>query len=239
MSQPNDLSFLPDDYVASRAKARANRLFGSLLLITIFSVAGAFTYAQRSLEALRKQYVAVNEDFRRESDRLKRLDTLQKQQQELSRRAKLAESLIEKSPRSEVLNEIRSALPAGTSLMEVAMGSRVRAIVKTPEQLLAEKQARKNKAKKEAEAPAIEPKLYDTTLKVVGMAYTDVQVAEYINRLSRSNYVEDVNLLVSREVTFQDQPVRRFEVEMKVRSEPRQDLQGQATLATTEVHAGQ
>lgn len=245
MNSPNDLSFLPDDYVARRARARANRLCGSLLMVTILSVAGAFTYAQNSLAELKQEHAAVNEQFRQESDRLKRLDVLQKQQTELARRAKLAEALIEKTPRTEVLASVKAQLPANTSLVEVLLNSRAKAVVKTPDQILAEKQARKSAAKKgqtAEEAPAA--KEYETTLKVVGMAYTDMQVAEYINNLGRSPYFEDVNLLVSREFLFQEQTVRRFEVDMKVRDKPKPSDEAQASqsgaqrsLATTEDQA--
>lgn len=236
MSQVNDLSFLPDDYVARRSRARANRLCGSLLLVTILGVAGAFAYSQRQLDSLRKEYTSVNAQYELEADRLKRLDTLQKQQAELARRARLAEALIEKAPRTEVLESLKSQMPAGTSLSEVIMSSRVKLMAKTPEQLLAEKQARTSK-KADGAANDINPKLYDTTLKVVGMAYTDMQVADYINGLGRSPYFEDVNLLVSREITYQDQPVRRFEVEMVVRSEPKTPVD--TSVATSQDQAAQ
>lgn len=233
MSQINDLSFLPDDYVARRARARANRLCGSLLLVTILSVAGAFTYAQDTLTSLKQEHTAINEQYRREAERLKRLDILQKEQAELARRAKLAEALIEKLSRTEVLESLKSQLPSGMSLVEVLMNSRVKIVPKTPEELLAEKQGKKDVADE------VKPKLYDVTLKVVGMAYTDVQVADYIGALAESPYFEDVNLLVSREVSYQDQPVRRFEVEMIVRNEPKLPARVDSGVATSQDQAAQ
>jgi hypothetical protein len=237
MSQPNDLSFLPDDYVARRARARANRLCGSLLLVTILSVAGAFTFAQNTLKALKAEHVSVNEQYRRESERLKRLDTLQKQQAELARRARLAEALIEKTPRTEVLASVKKEMPAGMSLVEVIMNSRVRPITKTPEEILAEKQSRATKTP--GVVTEVKPKLYDVTMKVVGMAYTDMQVADYINSLAASPYFDEVNLLVSREVVFESQTVRRFEVEMVVRNEPKRTRESDATVATSQDQAAQ
>ena len=237
MSELNDHSFLPDDYVVRRARARANRLCGSLLLVTILSVAGAFTYAQNTLKSLKEQHTAINDQYRQEAERLKRLDTLQKQQAELARRAKLAEALIEKVPRTEVLDSMKSNLPAGMSLVEVVINSRVKAIAKTPEQILAEKQ---NRGKKTPAAIAeVKPKLYDVTLKIVGMAYTDMQVADYINSLSSSPYFDDVNLLVSRQILYQEQPVRRFEVEMVVRNEPRTSRTPDTSVATSLDQAAQ
>lgn len=238
MSNATDLSFLPDDYIAKCSRNRANRLCGSLLLVTILSVAGTFAFAQDKLDSLRQEYANVNAEYQKEADRLKRLDSLQKQQSELARRAKLAEALIEKTPRTEVLDSLKSRLPAGMSLSEVVLSSRIKVVAKTPEQVLAEKQARGSKKSAPA-APEVAPKLYDTTLKVVGMAHTDMQVADYINSLGSSRYFEEVNLLVTRDVTFQDQPVRRFEVEMIVRSVPKTAQGVDSSLATSQDQAAQ
>lgn len=210
-----DLDFLPDDYIAARARDRANRLCGTLLAIVIFSVAAAFGYAEMSLRSLREQHDQVTAEFDREAARLKQLDTLRKQQQAVSRRATLAEALVERTTRTALLGELTSMLPDGTSLAELTMSSKVRVRVKTPAEILAEKQSPKSQA-----APPPEPKRYDVSLHLAGLAYTDVQVAQFISRLGRSRYFDDVNLLVSREFSHEGQLVRRFEVEMVVRPEP-------------------
>jgi hypothetical protein len=76
------------------------------------------------------------------------------------------------------------------------------------------------KAKKGAKDGAVEekpkekPKAYDVTLKVTGVADTDVQVAQFMTRLNASRLLKDVNLVVS-DVFDQDGVVmRRFQVEM-------------------------
>jgi Tfp pilus assembly protein PilN len=232
MTAPNDLNFLPDDYVLARRRARANRLCGSLLAIVIVGIAGAFQYAERSLEALRAEHAQVSADFQREADRLQQLETLQKQQQILARRAGLAEALVERVPRVELLGELKELLPTNTSLMEVSMVSKVRPVIKTVEEQLAEKRASSD-PKAKATPPEPKPKFYDVTLKIAGLAYTDVQVATLINRLTRSRYFDDVNLLVSREFSFDGQLVRRFEVEMRVRPEPLK-TQGSDPVVSTE-----
>lgn len=214
------LDFLPDDYVIARARARANRLCGALLAIVIVSVAGAFGTAELSLKSLREQHANVTAEFERESARLEQLDTLRKQQQAVSRRATLAEALVERTTRTALLAELTALLPDGTSLSSLTLTSRVRERVKTPEELAAAKQAsRSGKA-----VPAVvEPKRYNVALKLGGFAYTDVQVAQFISRLARSRCFDDVNLLLSKEVDYEGQLLRHFEVEMAVRAAPLPD----------------
>jgi Tfp pilus assembly protein PilN len=223
------LDFLPDDYVAARNRARANRLCGALLAIVIVSVAGAFGYAEMSLKSLRAEHETVTADFDRESARLAQLDTLRTQQQSVARRAMLAEALVEGTTRTALLGELTSLLPDGTSLFDLTLASKVRERVKTAEEILAEKQATRSTKP----TPAIpQPKHYDVSLKLAGLAYTDVQVAQFISRLGRSPLFDDVNLLVSREFSYDGQLLRRFEVEMAVRPEP---LSGPLSSAGSEV----
>lgn len=233
ISDDSALDFLPDDYVAARARDRANRLCGTLLAIVIFSVAAAFGYAESSLRSLREQHAEITADFDREAARLAQLDTLRKQQQAVNRRATLAEALVERTTRTTLLSELTSLLPDGTSLAELTMASKVRVRVKTPAEVLAEKQAPKGQP---VIAPP-EPKRYDVTLKLVGLAYTDVQVAQFISRLGRSRCFDDVNLLVSREFTHEGQLVRRFEVEMTVRPEPLPEKSAGDAMASTKSEA--
>lgn len=211
------LDFLPDDYVAARNRARANRLCGALLAIVIVSVAGAFGYAELSLKSLREEHAAVTADFDRESARLAQLDTLRKQQQSVARRATLAEALVEGTTRTELLAELTSLLPDGTSLSELVMTSKVREHVKTPDEIIADKQAA---ALGRPVVPTVEPKRYDVSLRLAGLAYTDIQVAQFISRIGRSRYFDDVNLLVSKEFSYDGQLLRRFEVELVVRPVP-------------------
>ena len=234
MQDDSTLNFLPDDYVAARNRARANRLCAALLVVVILSVAGAFGYAESTLRQLRQDHVQVSADFEREAARLKQLGALQQQQEAVARRATLAEALVERTRRTMLINELTTLLPDGTSLAELVMTSRIRERVKTPEELLAEKQQARMKS---TAAPSVQPKRYNVAMRLAGMAYTDVQVAQFINRLSRSPYFDDVNLLVSREFSLNGQSVRRFEVDMTVRPEPVLPRASEAVVSTEALSA--
>src|SRR3954467_1431036 len=47
MSSPNQLSFLPDDYLERKAQRRTNVICASLFLVVMTSIGGAFTVSER------------------------------------------------------------------------------------------------------------------------------------------------------------------------------------------------
>jgi Tfp pilus assembly protein PilN len=51
-------------------------------------------------------------------------------------------------------------------------------------------------------------------MKLTGLAASDVQVAQYINHLSNSRLLKDVNLVISDEYTEAKEKVRKFQIEM-------------------------
>jgi Tfp pilus assembly protein PilN len=219
MSAPNELDFLPDDYLAAKARAKFNQFFGRLLVVIIIVVAGAFAFAEYSLKQLRERHAGLVTAFEREATRIQTIDTLQKQQDAISRRAKLSSALVEKTPRTHLLDEITTMLPAGCSLLEVNLASKARAVVKPAEKT---KTKTKSKSKTDAAAPPPEPepKTYDVTAKIVGIAQTDVQVAQFIGSLGRSGFISEANLTLSTEFDFNGTLVRRFEVQTTLRDEP-------------------
>jgi Tfp pilus assembly protein PilN len=69
--------------------------------------------------------------------------------------------------------------------------------------------------KKAAAAPAPpKPKVYQVTIKITGVAYSDVQVSDFIQALGRHEFFQDVNLIVSEQFTYNNDEVRRFQLEM-------------------------
>ncbi len=54
------------------------------------------------------------------------------------------------------------------------------------------------------------------SLKVTGVAFNDVQVAQFLARLNSSKLLRDVNLLISEEYTLKEAKLRKFQVEMMV-----------------------
>ena len=48
MAAPNELSFLPDDYLERKARRRTNAICAVLFCVVISAIGGAFTVTERS-----------------------------------------------------------------------------------------------------------------------------------------------------------------------------------------------
>jgi len=235
MDSPSQLNFLPDDYLAAKARARSNRFCICLLALVVSGVSGGFVVANRSLAQLRNEHEAITSEYEREADRIKQFEELRVRQSKLQRRAKLAESLVEKLPRTQVMAEIRSLMPAGTSLLEIALTSKIKDPPPPPPKTAMDQRDAKTKP---LVPPEPQPKQYLAIIKLTGVAYTDVQVAQFIGRLSRSPMVSDVNLLLSQQFEHQEEMVRRFEVEINLNDTTSIDftrLDQDSRLAVTDV----
>lgn len=216
MQLQDDLSFMPDDYLSQKSIRRTNHLCSALLLAVLVALGGAFLWSRSGLLSLRAEHAQVSDEFNIEADRIKRLDELRKQHESILHRAQLADSLIEKLPRSVMLTSLRSHLPEGAALVEFTLNS-TEIIPPRPAATSSSKKPKKPDPK--TPPPPPEPKRYRQFIKLTGVAYTDLQVAQFIGNLVRSEYFEEVSLIQSRPFKMGRDNVRRFEVEMRVRSD--------------------
>ncbi|MCC6424720.1 MAG: PilN domain-containing protein [Phycisphaerales bacterium] len=237
---PNQLSFLPDDYLERKARRRTNVICASLFVVVSLALGGAFTLDQRANRQIQSREDQVNQRYAEAAKRIVQVEQMQEKQRQLARQAELSASLLEKVPRSFILAQITNSLPGGVSLLEFKLESKVRATPPPPTKTAFEqRKAEMDAQKKAASPPPPEPKRYDVTMKLTGVAQTDVQVAQYINKLSQSTLLRDVNLLVSDQYTQGDDKLRRFELEMTLRpdAEATVDLNRQNRTAAVDVEA--
>ena len=61
--------------------------------------------------------------------------------------------------------------------------------------------------------PQPEAKQYDVTMKLGGIAYTDVQVAQFIRKLNESKLLKDVNLVITDQLDKDGEQLRKFQIE--------------------------
>ena len=119
--------------------------------------------------------------------------------------------------------EITNALPGNVSLWEFALDSKLRNEASAPRQYktIYEQKKAEIDAAKIAGDKANEPRVYDVSMKLTGVADNDQEVAAFINALTRSSLLKDVNLVVSDE--FQPSPtdgkLRKFQIEMTLNPE--------------------
>jgi Tfp pilus assembly protein PilN len=226
MASTNKLSFLPDDYLERKAQRRTNTIFAILFVLVIAGVVTAFTVSERTTKDQDERYAQMEQQFLNEAKRLDQVKKMQEKQQRMAHQAELTASLLERVPRTSILAELTNALPPGCSLLDFQMESRAiqRANPGATAGLTAYEQQKKamEAAKATAAAPAaVEPQKFDVGMKVTGLAKTDVQVAQFLNKLSKSRLLKDVNLAISEEFLYgtnekdkDKEKLRKFQIEM-------------------------
>jgi Tfp pilus assembly protein PilN len=210
MGAPNQLSFLPDDYLERKARRRANILCGVLAVVVLGTIGTAFTMSERATLAVEKRHTQVEQEYADAARRIEQVNRMRAQQEQVVRRAELAASLVEKVPRSNILAEYTNSLPAGLSLLDLALESRER----SPSAAVAVSAFDQKTAALRGAAPPPSVKSYDVYLKVTGIASNDVQVAQFITKLNRSKLFKEVNLVISDTFTQRTETLRRFQIEM-------------------------
>jgi len=226
MGSPNQLSFLPDDYLERKAARRTNAICAVMFLLVIGGVGSAFTISENATKAIDKQYNKIEEQYVSEAKRIEQVRQMHEKQQRMARQAELTASLLEKVRRSDILAEITNCMSPGVSLLEFNLESKPRvkagsapAPTLTAYELKKLQREQGNKPKEEAPAEAKE---FDVFMKVTGTAYNDGQVSQYIARLNVSKILKDVNLSVTEEFVLGDDKLRKFQIEMML--DPRADL---------------
>ena len=234
MDTPNELSFLPDDYLEKKAQRRTNVIFAGLFLLIVGGMTSAFVLGERAARQEAEKATEVERQYADVAKPLEQFRQMQDKQRQMMRQAEVASSLIEKVPRSTVLGEITKAVPAGLSLTDLALISRVRTTAAAQPTGTAYQQSKAEREKKGKPADAsAEPKQYDVSIKMTGIAMNNHQVMAFFSTLGNMKWLfRSVDLLISEEHTVGEQKVRKFQLEavLSPDADVKQDM---ATAATS------
>ena len=206
-------------------------------------IGAAFKVSEVRNREIEKQHATIDEQYTEAAKRIAQFQQLQTKQRTMARQAELTSSLLEKVPRSFILAEITNALPAGLSLVDFAMDSKPRQAPVTPQQPKNPFEIKNPGAPSAKNEPVPEAKMYDVTMKVTGLATTDVQVAQLITKLNASPLFRDVNLLISDSYQMPNQAgiqtnevvMRKFQIELSLNPAADVQLKEQPKTAAVEL----
>ena len=232
MAQDNQLSFLPEDYLEKKSQRRASLICGMLFLCVMGGLGSAFWISEQAMRRVEQAYTQVSQQYVNEALRIQQVKEMQNKQRRMAHQADITASLLERVPRSFLLAEFTNTLPAGVSLLDMNLDSKVvvQATAAEPAKTAFEIKKAAKAGGKDAAPVLPEPKKYDVGIKLVGVAMDDGQVAQYLKKLSQSKLLRDVNLNVTEEYLLDKQPMRKFEMEMTLN--PTADAQQIVPAAT-------
>jgi Tfp pilus assembly protein PilN len=220
MTDENDLSFLPEDYLQRKLRRRSIAVGAGLTLAVVMGLAAMIYVSRQSLARVESAHAQVTRACVEAARQVERVRRDQDEQQRILQHAALAASLGERVPRSNILAELTNRLPEGASLVSLNLESHPRhepapvfnsAFDMKKANLEARRKTENNTA---PGAPVI-----DVTVRLTGLAATDTQVAGYLNLLSRSPLFQNVHLRISEtdsSPSHATSPMRRFQMEMTV-----------------------
>jgi Tfp pilus assembly protein PilN len=238
MAAPNELSFLPDDYLERKARRRTNAICAVLFCVVISAIGGAFTVTEKSMREIQNQYDNVQQEYTDAAKRIEQVQQMQDKQRKMAQQAELTAGLLEKVPRSFILAELTNGIPTGVSLLDFRLESALQ--VGPPPKPKTAFEIRQAQVQAQngggiLSIPTPQAKNYDVTMRLNGVATTDDLVGDFIGTLSKSKMFHDVNLLFTEEFKAPDEPdtvLRRFQIEMKL--DPRAQVDVAAAKAMSE-----
>lgn len=223
---PKNMSFLPEDYLEQRMARRTNIVCLVLFGVMMIGVVTTFTVTNRQLREVRRSRQQVNQRFEEAARRLEQLEQLQARRKQMVHKAKVTSVLVERVPRTLLLAEMINHMPLTLSLEGLELETKTVRTAPRPRTALDREQQRLDKQKsQEAQAePLVELPQTQVRVGLIGVAPTDVEVAQFMTALSSHSLFKDVSLVYSEQVRLNEQEMRKFRIELEVRQDV--DLQG-------------
>jgi len=101
MKAPNQLSFLPDDYLERKAQRRTNAICATLFLVVMVMIGTAFTFTERSMRAVERDHADVERQYTEAARRIQQVQQMQDKQRTMAIQAELKDFQVQvQAPRS-------------------------------------------------------------------------------------------------------------------------------------------
>lgn len=211
-----NINFVPDDYVQSNESSRTNLMYLVLLLVVMTALGGSFLAIKIRQRACNTHEKLVNERMDRIQETIAKFEELQSKRRAMMKTALTTAELLEPVPRSVLVASLTNNLPVGVSLTQVGMVQKEPKNKGNKNSPSSKYQAAQGENSETAEKLSPEQML-ETQISIGGMAPTDLQVASYIERLTSSNLLDDVDLVESKEYKIDDSTFRQFKLTAMLR----------------------
>jgi Tfp pilus assembly protein PilN len=207
-SSVNDINFLPDRFLREqKRKSRVWREAGLVAAVAFVLVAwygvmhGQVAGAERLLQARQDELAAANQQTTE-------MVRLQQEYTRLSHQSQIQERLCLPVAYTQVIAALSKLMPASLTMTRLAMTS------ESPGPTVAPRKSGTASAKSTA-PPAPQP-ARSMMLEVTGFSPTDMDVANFVGRLSDYPLFANVKMRYSRTHRVDEAPARQFRIELEV-----------------------
>lgn len=219
-----DVNFVPDDYTQSNDSHRTNFIYLVLFAVLMTALGGSFA----AVKVRQRDRIAdeefVNKKLAEEQEAIKQLEDLQAKRRDMMKTALTTAELIEPMPRSILLASLTNNLPVGVSLLELKLIQKQAKQIApvAPASQYQAAQAQKGSAApdaKEAAAQVNPEKLLETHIDIGGIAPSDLEVSKYMERMTNSTILDNVELVESKEYKVDDKTLRQFKLKAMLKKD--------------------
>lgn len=207
----SNVDFVPGDYHQQRESNRANFLYLVLFAILMSAIGVTFSIIKVRQRAVESELRSVQLKMSQAHASIAQLEDLKGKSKTMMKTMVLTAELLEPVPRSVILAALTNNLPGGVSLLEMKLEEKELTVKAAPVQKSKYKPA--SPATKVASVAAEPPKTtIETNIEIVGIAPSDIEVANYISRLSNSILLDNVSLVESKEHKIDETRFREFKL---------------------------
>ena len=193
-----EVEFLPAWYPQVRRRRRIVVLQAWMTLIVVCALAGWMILAGRNIRAAEARLVRVERELNASRGELKTLEQLMTYSKKLGEQAQVLSKVGSHAEAARLLATLDEVMPKSTALLELSLLTEE----KQPVTLVAARAAQERDS-------TVERRL---NVKVTGVAPTDVEVAEFLTRLTGKPFFEDVRMTGSKPRLDNGRIMREFEV---------------------------
>jgi len=213
------VDFLPDNYVQKRVQRRIRAICWGLSLLVVAGVASGLAVTEHRRRKLDQYAQQIRSKVTQAQESLKQLDAVEARRKEVWAKARTSASLVDPLPQSLVIAMITNHLPEGAVLVDYDMRTKQISSHSTETQKTKSRNKRLRQPVKDTAALANTPPKLQTTFDMMGMAGSDLAVAQFVANLNSAPLIEQVNLRFSKEFESDGVLVRSFMVSAALRGD--------------------
>ena len=204
----NKLNLLPEEYVKQRLQYRVDMLCVLLFGLVMVSIMTAEAISGRQVQETQVTHAGVVARFNEAAQFMNDFFVLQREKNELVKKAEFMTMMTDRVPRSYLLAMIANYCPEQITFGEVSITEKI--IV--PEKEEDDKKRRTRKEADDKKKKEIQPPKTQLEIRLNGLSEDHTSIGTLIDVFKINPLVQDVDLKYSREKRTADVTMRDFEI---------------------------